>query len=114
MDELGCSIRVSHKSRVVIPAEEKQVIKTIDGKREWATNINTISSVGTACKGFFVIKGIYVLRDLMKYIIKSGCICAVTPNEWSNHDMTMTYIKHFNKHTELIGEYRLLILDKHG
>ncbi len=49
----------------------------------------------------------------MKYIVKSGYICVVTPNEWSHHDMAMAYIKYFNKYTELIGEYRLLILDKH-
>jgi len=59
---------------VIIPAEEKQVIKIINSKREWATNIDTINSVKTAYKGFFVIKGTYVFRDLMKYIIKSGCI----------------------------------------
>jgi len=86
----------------------------MDDKREWATNIDTISGVGTACKSFFVIKGIYVLRDLMEYIIESGCTCAVTPNGWFNHDIAMAYIKYFNKYTEPIGEYRLLILDGHG
>ncbi len=57
MDESRCAIRISHKSRVIIPAKEKEVIKSIDGKREWVININIINSVGTVSKGFFVIKG---------------------------------------------------------
>jgi hypothetical protein len=61
MDESGSAIGVSHKSRVIIPAKEKEAIKSMDGKREWATNSDTISGVGTASKGFFVTKGKNVL-----------------------------------------------------
>jgi intergrase/recombinase len=61
MDESGCAIGVSHKSRVIIPAKEKEAIKSMDGKREWATNIDTISSIGIVSKGFFVTKGKNVL-----------------------------------------------------
>jgi Tc5 transposase DNA-binding domain/helix-turn-helix, Psq domain len=34
MDESGCAIRISHKSRVIISAKEKEVIKSMNGKRE--------------------------------------------------------------------------------
>ena len=114
MDESGCAIGISHKSRVIIPAKEKEAIKSMDGKREWATNINTISNIGTASKGFFVTKGKNVLRDLMSYIIELGCTVTVTDNGWSNNIIAINYIKHFNKHTEPIGDYRLLILNGHG
>jgi hypothetical protein len=114
MDESGCAIRISHKSRVIIPAKEKEAIKSMNGKREWATNINTINNIRTASKGFFVIKGKNVLRDLMNYIIESDCTITITDNGWFNNIMAMNYIKHFNKHTEPIGDYRLLILDGHG
>jgi hypothetical protein len=114
MDESGCVIRISYKSRVIISAKEKEAIKSMNGKREWATNIDTISGIGTAFKSFFVTKGKNVLRDLMSYIIESGCTVTVTDNEWSNDMMAMNYIKYFNKYTEPIGDYRLLILDGHG
>ena len=114
MDESGCAIGISHKSRVIVPAKEKEAIKSMDGKREWATSIDTISGIGTASKGFFITKGKSVLRDLMSFIVESGCTIAVTDNGWSNDMMAMSYIKHFNKHTEPIGDYRLLILDGHG
>ena len=114
MDESGYTIGISYKSRVIIPAKEKEAIKSINSKREWATNIDTINSVGTASKGFFIIRGKNVLRDLISYIIESGCMIAVTDNGWFNNMMVMNYIKHFNKYTESIGDYRLLILNEYG
>ncbi len=78
------------------------------------TNINIINGVGTVSKGFFVIRRKNVLRDLMNYIIESGCTIAVTDNRWSNNMMAINYIKHFNKYTEPIGDYRLLILNKYS
>jgi hypothetical protein len=66
---------------VIIPAKEKKAIKSIDGKREWATNIDIISGVGTVFKGFFVIKGKNILRNLINYIIESDCTITVTDNK---------------------------------
>jgi hypothetical protein len=114
MDESGCALRIYHKSRVIVLAKERDAIKSINRKREWGTNINSISGIGKASKAFIITKGKYVLRDLIEPIIESGCTLAVTHNGWSNDEMAMAYIKHFNKHTEPIGEFRLLILDGHG
>jgi hypothetical protein len=80
MDESGYIIKVSYKSRVIISVKEKEVIKFMDGKREWATNIDIISGVGTAFKGFFVTKGKNIFRDFMSYIIELGCTIVVTDN----------------------------------
>jgi hypothetical protein len=114
MDESGCALGLCHKSRVIVPAKEKDAIKSMDGKREWGTNIDSISGIGKASKAFIITKGKHVLRDLIEPIVESGCTLAVTHNGWSNDEMAMAYIKHFNKHTEPIGEFRLLILDGHG
>jgi hypothetical protein len=115
MDESGCGIGISHKSRVIVPAKEKEVRKIMDGKREWATNCDTINGVGKASiKGFYITKGKRVFRDYIELIVESGCTLAVTDNGWSNDSMAMNYIKHFNDLTEPIGDYRLLILDGHG
>ncbi len=65
---------------MIVSVKEKEIIKFINNKREWATNINTINSVKTASKGFFVIRGKNVLRDFMSYIIESGYTIAVTDN----------------------------------
>jgi hypothetical protein len=80
MDESGSAIRVFYKSRVIIPVKKKEAIKFMDRKREWVTNIDTISDIGTASKGFFVIKGKNVFRDFINYIIELGCTIAVTDN----------------------------------
>jgi DDE superfamily endonuclease len=115
MDESGSAIGISYKSRVIVPAKEKKARKIMNDKREWATNCDIINGVRKAStKGFYVIKGKRVLRDLMKLIIELGCTLVVTDNGWSNNFMAMNYIKHFNDLTEPIGDYRLLILDGHG
>jgi hypothetical protein len=114
MDESESAIRISYKSRVIILAKEKETIKSMNRKREWAININTINGIETIFKGFFVTKSKNVLRDLMSYITESGYTIAVTDNGWFNDIMAMNYIKHFNKYTEPIRDYRLLILDGHG
>jgi hypothetical protein len=80
MNESGCAIGISHKSRVIIPAKEKEAIKSMDGKREWAININIISDIGTASKGFFVIKGKNIFRNFIDYIIELSCTIAITDN----------------------------------
>jgi hypothetical protein len=80
MDESGYIIGISHKSRVIIPAKEKKIIKSIDGKREWAINIDIINGVGIISKDFFVTKGKNVLRDLINYIIELDCTIAITDN----------------------------------
>jgi hypothetical protein len=112
MDESGSAIRIFYKSRVIVPAKEKKVRKTMNNKREWVTNCDTINSVGKAStKGFYIIKGKRVFRDFIELIVESGCTLAVTDNGWFNDSMIMNYIKHFNNLTEPIGDYRLLILD---
>jgi hypothetical protein len=81
MDESGYAIRISHKSRVIIPVKKKEAIKSMNSKREWATNIDIISGVEIISKGFFVTKGKNVLRNLMNYIIELDYTIAVTNNE---------------------------------
>ncbi len=81
MDESGYAIRISYKNRVIVPAKEKEARKTIDSKREWATNCDIINSVGkTSTKDFYITKDKRVLRDLIEFIIESDYTLAVTDN----------------------------------
>jgi hypothetical protein len=93
MDESGCAFRLCHKSRVIVLAKEKDAIKSMNGKREWETNIDSISKIRKASKAFIITKSKYVLRDLIKPIIESGCTLTVTHNGWSNDEMVMAYIR---------------------
>jgi hypothetical protein len=80
MDESEYIIRIFYKSRVIIPIKEKETIKSIDSKREWVINIDTINSVGIAFKDFFVTKDKNVFRNFINYIIESDYTIAVTDN----------------------------------
>ena len=57
-----------------------------------------------------------MFRDLINYIIESGCTIVVTDNRWFNDIIVINYIKHFNKYTKekRVGEWRLLIYNGYG
>ena len=80
MDESGCALGLYYKSRVIVPAKEKDAIKSINRKREWGTNINSISEIGKASKAFIITKSKHMLRDLIKPIIELGYTLTVTHN----------------------------------
>jgi hypothetical protein len=56
----------------------------------------------------------YVLRDFIEIIFKSGATFACSHNKWFNNVIVFEYFKHFHKHVKPIGIYRLLVLDGHG
>jgi hypothetical protein len=53
----------------------------------------------------------YVFRDLIEIMLKSGATLAYSHNRWSNDVIALEYLKHFHKHAKPIRIYRLLILD---
>jgi hypothetical protein len=114
MDEEGADLGNTQKSYIIGPAEEKDARLSTEKNREWATLIKTISVISESLKPFFVNKGMYVLRDLIEIMLKSGATLACSHNEWSNDVIALEYLKHFHKHAKPIGVYRLLVLDSHS
>jgi hypothetical protein len=114
MDESEAGLRLTQKSYIISPEEEKDTRASIDTNREWATLIETINAIGKALKPFFINKGAQVLRNLIKAMIKSGITLAVTHNRWSNDEMALKYFKHFHRHARPVGVFRLLILNGYG
>ncbi len=53
----------------------------MDDNREWATLIETINIIKKTLKSFFIYKGMAVLRNFIKIIIKLGVTLAATYNK---------------------------------
>jgi hypothetical protein len=114
MDKTGAGLGITQKSYIIGPAEKKDARLSTEKNRERATFIETINAIGETIKPFFVNKGVYVLRDLIKAMLKSGATLACLHNGWSNNEITLEYLKHFNKHARPTGVYRLLLLNGHS
>ncbi|KAF1934445.1 uncharacterized protein M421DRAFT_50243 [Didymella exigua CBS 183.55] len=85
---------------VITGAERRGRPKTLQpGNREWVTLIAAISAAGWSYKED-------ILRDWA---------IAVSDNGWTNNELRVEWLKHFNAHTQArsIGARRLLIIDGH-
>ena len=114
MDESETAISVEQKSRIILPAEKKDVFAKQDGNREWGTMIECIRVIGGDILLFFIYKGKHIFRDLAELISHSRATLACSENGWSNDEIGFEWLKHFNKHTTSTGAYRLLILNRYG
>jgi hypothetical protein len=80
MDKSETDLRITQKSYIISPAEEKDARISTDKNREWITLIKTIRAIGEAIKPFFINKRMYVLLDLIEIIIKLKTTLAITHN----------------------------------
>ncbi len=76
--------------------------------------IECIRVIGGDIPPFLIHKGKHILQDLVELIHHSRATLACSNNGWSNDEIGLEWLKHFNKHTRPVGAYRLLILDEHG
>ena len=118
MDETGSSMGLEQASKVILPSEEKEAWAKQDGNLEWATLIVAIRATtgGPDIPPFLITKGKHVLKDIAPLILKHRATTAVSDSGWSNDELGLRWIEHFDKFTRPCtqGAYRLLILDGHG
>jgi len=105
MDKKDIDLKSTQKSYIISPAEKKDARLSTEKNREWATLIKTISAIGESLKPFFVNKGVYIFRDLIEAMLKSGATLACSHNGLSNDVIALEYLKHFHKHVKPIGVY---------
>ena len=57
MDETGYAIGFAYSAKVVILQDNITNFKTVDGSREWVSQINSIGMYGQIIPPFFIFKG---------------------------------------------------------
>ena len=103
-------------SQMVITGSEaagrKKVIQP--GNREWVTIIQGVSAAGHLLPPFVIFAGSVLINTWFKDLPRDW-ILEVSPNGWTNNQLALAWLEHFNKHTKssAVGTHRLLIIDGH-
>ncbi|KAF4490132.1 hypothetical protein CGGC5_v003751 [Colletotrichum fructicola Nara gc5] len=101
-DETGFMMGMITASMVVTRADRRGKAKSVQpGNREWATVIECINSGGWCIPPFVIVKGVY---HLASWTTESGFpgnwVIKPTANGWTDNQIGLDWIKHFNKHTK--------------
>jgi DDE superfamily endonuclease/Psq-like protein/Tc5 transposase-like DNA-binding protein len=87
------------------------------GDRTWTTVIEGINATGWAIPPFVILEGkVHLQYWYQEQGLPTDWTIAVSPNGWTNDELGVHFIKHFDKWTkpQTKGTYRLLLLDGHG
>lgn len=116
MDETGFRIGVG-KDQLIITKRKRAHYFSMPENRESATAVEAISASGEVCPTFLILSG----QQIMSHYVSQAnqdprAAIAMTPTGYTNYELAMEWINHFNKHTrpKTVGAKRLLILDGHG
>jgi hypothetical protein len=78
--------------------------------------IKGINAAGWAIPPFIIVTGKYYLRNWYEgSSLPADWAIATTQNGWTNNEIGLEWLKHFDKHTinRSVSQYRLLILDSY-
>ncbi|KAM5527292.1 transposase [Fusarium oxysporum f. sp. phaseoli] len=116
-DETGFMMGVIASGMVVTGAERRGKPKSVQpGNREWITVIQAINAEGQAIPPFIIGAGQYHLANWYRESSLPGdWAIATTQNGWTDNEMGLEWLKHFDRSTakRSNSRYRLLILDGH-
>ncbi|KFG81468.1 transposase [Metarhizium anisopliae] len=116
MDETGFRIGMG-KSRMVVTRRPRASYLGMPTNRESATAIEAISAGGSYTPVFLILTG--AVHQSAFYRIPElhdDAAIAVSTSGFTNDELSLEWLKHFDKHTaqKTTGQYRLLIIDGHG
>jgi hypothetical protein len=116
-DEAGFIMGKITTQLVVTGSERRGRPKALQpGDREWVTAIAAINAAGWSVPPFLIFAGQYHLSAWYEEAeIPRDWAIAVSDNGWTNNELGVEWLKHFNAHTKtrVVGARRLLVLDGH-
>jgi hypothetical protein len=116
-DEAGFMMGKITTQLVITGSERRGRPKALQpGDREWVTAIAAINAAGWSVPPFIIFAGQYHLSAWYEEAeIPRDWVIAVSDNGWTNNELGVEWLKHFNTHTKtrVVGARRLLILDGH-
>jgi hypothetical protein len=103
-------------SQLVVTGSEKprKQKKLQPGDREWVTLVQGVAATGRIIPPFLIFAG-KVLISSWYTGLPHNWVVTVSPTGWTNNDVRLAWLKHFDAHTKAssAGAYRLLIIDGH-
>ena len=115
-DETGFMMGVAATSKVVTSSDTVGRAATVQpGNRDWVTTIECINASGWCLPPFVILSGKQHQASWYHHI-PIDWVLAVSDNGWTTDELSVEWVKHFNRYTapRTHGVYRLLILDGHS
>ena len=116
-DETGFMMGVITSQLVITGSERRGKRKVIQpGNREWITVIQGICAAGWAIPPFTIYAGKHHISSWYEDMsIPRDWVIAVSANGWTNNELGVAWLKHFDAHTKSrrVGGHRLLVIDGH-
>ena len=101
MDEMGYAMGLAFAAKVVILRGRIINFKTIDGNREWVTQIDSIGMHRQIILLFIIFKG-KQHTDLLWETVEEAvgeCLIGMIENGWSNEEMGLKWLQYFERYT---------------
>lgn len=92
------------------PGRTKQIQP---GNREWVTLIQGVGATGTRIPAFLIFAGKVLISTWFTEDLPRDWVIQVSPTGWTNNDLALDWLRHFDSHARPVGTHRLLIIDGH-
>jgi hypothetical protein len=115
-DETGFMMGVAATSKVVTSSDTVGRATVVQpGNREWVTSTECINASGWCLPPFVILYGKQHQASWYHHI-PIDWVVAVSDNGWATDELSVEWIKHFDRYTapRTHRVYRLLILDGHS
>ena len=100
-------------SQLVVTGIDKpgKAKKLQPGDREWTTLIQGVSAIGRVIPPFLIFAGKVLISNWFTEDLPRNWVIQVSPTGWTNNDLALAWLEHFDTHARPVGAYRLLIID---
>jgi len=115
-DETGFRIGCLRGQLVFTSIDNRAVYLSDPENRESITVVETVSAVGKSIDPFVIMSGAILKEKHFDNDIAPGVLFGVSESGYSNDQLALQYIRHFDANTKPRNSdsYRILIMDGHG
>jgi hypothetical protein len=101
--------------QLVVTGSEKpgKAKKLQPSDREWVTLVQGVGATGKAIPPFLIFAGKVLISNWFTPDIPRDWVIQVSPNGWTNNNLALAWLEHFDSHAKPVGTHRLLIIDGH-
>jgi len=113
MDETGFRIGVGSNQLIVTKRKRAHYLGLLEN-RESVTAVEAICADGRYIPAFLIPSGQVHLAPWYHQALDDRTAIFPTPTGYSNDEVSMAWIQHFNKYSTSVGVWRLLLMDRYG
>jgi hypothetical protein len=75
--------------------------------------VQGVGATGKRIPPFLIFAGKVLISNWFTEDLPRDWVIQVSPTGWTNNDLALAWLKHFDSHAKPVGVYRLLIIDGH-